>query len=195
VYNPASSITTVGNFQGSLEVQIGSGQPQPVPGQTMRQVFPGGEISPELPLIFSKGDFEQTARQSGSPVAALQELTVSIIEPEPIPVDTTPPTFELLGIDPPRIVYGGECPGTVGETRLTMRILDENQIAWAEVEWELNGAVETRPMERIDDQTFTVLIGPLQDYGVLNIVVRAEDMFGNSGQAKPIQVEVLQCIG
>lgn len=195
VYDPASSTTTVGNFQGSLEVQIGSGPPQPVPGQTMRQVLPGGEISPELPLIFSRGDFEQTARQTGSSVAALQALAITILEPEPIPVDNTPPTFEVLGIDPPTIIYGSECPGSVGETRLTMRIIDESQIANATVEWELNGVVETRLMERIDDQTFTVLIGPLQDYGVLNIVVRAEDVFGNPGQYEPIQIKVEGCIG
>jgi hypothetical protein len=76
-----------------------------------------------------------------------------------------------------------------------MRILDERPIANAMVEWELNGVFESRPMERIDDQTFTVLIGPLQDYGVLNIVVRAEDMFGNAGQSVPIQVKVERCIG
>ena len=86
-------------------------------------------------------------------------------------------------------------PGTSGETQLTVRILDENQIANAVAEWELNGVFESRPMERIDDETYTVLIGPLKGYGVLNITVRAEDMFGNLGQSEPIQVEVLQCIG
>jgi len=196
VYNQSTSTTTVGNFQGSLEVQVGSGPALPVPNQTLRHVLPGGEITPELPLVFSMVEFEERSRQSGSPVTALHELTVSIIEPEPIPVeDFTPPAFELLSLDPPSIVYGSECPGTFGETQLTMRILDENQIANAMVEWELNGVFESRPMERIDDQTYTVLIGPLQDFGVLNIVVRAEDMFGNAGQSGPIQVKVAQCIG
>jgi hypothetical protein len=186
----------VGNFGGRIEVQVENGPAQPVPGGTFRRVFPGGEISPEQPLTFSQPEFEERSRQSGSPVAAFHELTVTIIEPEPIPVeDLTPPAFELLGLDPPSIVYGSECPGSVGETHLTMRILDESPIANAMVEWELNGVFESRPMERIDDQTFTVLIGPLQDYGVLNIVVRAEDMFGNAGQSVPIQVKVERCIG
>jgi hypothetical protein len=196
VYDQATSTTTAGNFQGSLDVQVGSGQTLTVPDQAMRQVLPGGEITNELPLGFTKVDFEQASRQSGSPVAALQELTVTIVEPEPSPVeDLTPPAFELIGLEPPTIVYGGECPGTVGETRLTMRILDDSQIAKAMVEWELNGTFETRQMERIDDQTFTVIIGPLQDYGVLNIVAHAEDMFGNAGQSERIQVKVERCIG
>jgi hypothetical protein len=196
VYDPSTSTTAAGNFGGRIEVQVGNGPAQPVPGGTFRQVFAGGEISPEQPLTFSQPEFEERSRQSGSPVAAFNELTVTIIEPEPIPVeDLTPPTFELVGLDPPSIVYGPECPGSVGETRLTMFILDESQIANAMVEWELNGVFEQRPMERIDDQTFTVLIGPLQDFGVLNIVVRAEDMFGNAGQSEPIQVKVAQCIG
>lgn len=196
VYDASTSTTVVGNFGGRIEVQVGNGPAQPVPGGTFRQVFPGGEITPEQQLTFSRPEFEERSRQSGSPVAALHELTVTIIEPEPIPVeDLTPPAFELLGLDPPSIVYGAECPGTFGETQLTMRILDENQIANAMVEWELNGVFESRPMERIDDQTYTVLIGPLRDFGVLNIVVRAEDMFGNAGQSEPIQVKVAQCIG
>ena len=116
VYDPANSTTSAGNFQGSLEVQMGDGPALPVPGGTFRQILPGGEITPEAPLTFSKPDFEERSRQSGSPIAAFHALTVTIIEPEPIPVeDFTPPVIELLGLDPARIVYGSECPGPPGK--------------------------------------------------------------------------------
>jgi hypothetical protein len=192
VYDPGSQVTYCGNFGGRIAIQAAGSPPIGIPDGQIYRVDPGAPPVYWQDIPWSMDEFNEIAAANQSPMAPLEAAG----PPPPLPPqDITPPVFELLSLDPPSIVYGSECPGTFGETQLTMRILDENQIANAMVEWELNGVFESRPMERIDDQTYTVLIGPLQDFGVLNIVVRAEDMFGNAGQSEPIQVKVAQCIG
>lgn len=115
--------------------------------------------------------------------------------PKAAPQDITPLACELLGVDPPKIVYDSECPWSAGETRITMRILDESPIANVVAEWELNEVFDSRPMEPIDDQTFTVVLGPYQAYGDLSVTISAEDAMGDPAKIGLIIIKVRYCIG
>lgn len=192
VYEPGSRVTYCGNFGGRIAIQAAGSPPIGIPDGQIYRVDPGAPPVYWQDIPWSMDEFNEIATVNQSPMAPLEKAG----PPPPLPPqDITPPAFELLGLDPPSIVYGSECPGTVGETRLTMRILDQSEITNPRVEWELNGMYGSRPMDRIDDQTFTVVIGPLQDYGILNIVVYADDIYGNFGQSEMIQVKVEYCIG
>jgi len=98
VHDPETGVTTAGNFKGRMEIEAGGSGPVPIPENHSRRVEPGGQPGPETRLPFDRGVFERRARELASPVDAL--VVVEIIEPEPIAVDTTPPSIELLAIDP-----------------------------------------------------------------------------------------------
>ena len=193
VHDPISGVTTAGNFNGQMEIEAGGSGPIPIPENHSRWVEPGGQPGPETPLPFDRGGFEQRARDLASPVAAL--VVVEIIEPEPIPVDTTPPALELLAIDPERIAIGPECPGAPGTTQITVQAFDEGGISSVAAFWSINQQSAEVPLERIDDVTFTVTIGPVESLGSLSITLTAWDNAGNMTEFGGIIVEVVSCIG
>jgi len=193
VYDPASGVTTAGNFNGRMEMEAGGSGPIPIPENHSRRVEPGGQPGPETPLPFDRGGFEQRARDLASPVAAL--VQVEIIEPEPIPVDTTPPTIKVPAFEPQSIAIGGECPGAPGTTQITVQVFDDSGVSRVLAFWSINQQSAEVPLERIDDVTFTATIGPVESLGGLAITITAWDNAGNVGEFGPIIVDVVSCIG
>lgn len=193
VYDPESGVTTAGNFNGRMEIEAGGSGPVPIPENHSRRVEPGGQPGPETRLPFDRGVFERRARELASPVDAL--VVVEIIEPEPIAVDTTPPSIELLAIDPKVIAIGGECPGAPGTTQITVQAFDESGISSVLAFWSINGQSAEVSLERVDDVTFTTTIGPVESLGELAITLTAWDNAGNVAEFGPIFVEVVSCIG
>jgi hypothetical protein len=193
VYDPDSGVTTAGNFNGRMEIEAGGSGPLPIPENHSRRVEPGGQPGPETPLPFDRGGFEQRARDLASPVVAL--VQVEIIQPEPIPVDTTPPYIELLAIDPQPIAIGGECPGASGTTQITAQAFDDGGVSRVVAFWSINQQSAEVLLERIDDVTFTGTIGPVESLGSLAITLTAWDNAGNGIDFGPLYVEVVSCIG
>jgi hypothetical protein len=115
--------------------------------------------------------------------------------PPPPPQDTAPPKIEILSVEPPEIVVGPECPAQPGTVKITVAIYDESPIRSTTADWSYNGASGSVPMERIDDQTFTVVLGPFEAYGDLSVTISAEDALGNPAKAGPIIIKVMYCIG
>jgi hypothetical protein len=72
VYDPASRLTTVGNFDGTLGVAAG-GISAVVAPDHYREVPSGGQPGQELPLTFSQAEYEGRSRDLRSPVLALEQ--------------------------------------------------------------------------------------------------------------------------
>lgn len=89
VYDPASRLTTVGNFAGTLGVAAG-GSSAVVASGHYREVPSGGQPGQELPLPFSQAEYEGRARDLRSPVLALEQPAT---QPPPTPTPTPTPTL------------------------------------------------------------------------------------------------------
>jgi hypothetical protein len=76
IYDPATGITWVGNFDGLLGVAAG-GALTPLPAGTYLMVPAGERPGPPLPLTFTPEQFESRARQLASPSAALARLALA----------------------------------------------------------------------------------------------------------------------
>ncbi|HLE14416.1 MAG TPA: hypothetical protein VI776_06690 [Anaerolineales bacterium] len=76
VYDPATRITWVGNFDGLLGVAAG-GALSPVPSDYYLMVPAGEKPGPPLPLPFTLDQFDSRARQLGSASAALARLALA----------------------------------------------------------------------------------------------------------------------
>lgn len=83
-YNPADGLTTVGNFQGSIEVTAG-GVTVALPTASVIQIPSGQPPNPTLGLPVGLADFEQIARERASPLQA-----VDIILDGATPIETPP---------------------------------------------------------------------------------------------------------
>src|SRR5690606_872358 len=111
VYDPGTGETTVGNFDGSVQVDDGSAS---FPLGASRQVtIPGGVPEP-LPASFRQ--FEQQARTLG-PVAAVAALQPEPPTPTftPSPTPTATPTLTPTPSPPDLVVAGIE---VIGEPRI-----------------------------------------------------------------------------
>jgi hypothetical protein len=196
VYDQDSQTTTAGNFDGSLEIES-AGATRPVPPGAFSQAQPGQPPSPEQPIPFSIGEFERIARQLASPVAALGQLQppVVVITPPPLPVDVEPPVFGEVRIEPPEILLGSECPGADGTTQVTVTITDPSGVDRAVAEWRLGGQSGSIEMERLDDQTFTARIGPVQEAGEVLVTIDAWDNNGNPAPALQFSIPAQFCVG
>lgn len=93
IYNPAEGMTSVGNFEGSLEVES-QNLTLSVPEGYFRNIPDGEEPRGEQPLPVNIFEFEERAREYLSPVEAAASFggQVSIITVPPIPVETAPPS-------------------------------------------------------------------------------------------------------
>jgi hypothetical protein len=115
VYNASTGETTVGNFDGAVEIDDGSGT---FPLDARRQVTLPGRIQQPLPVTFA--EFEQLAR-AGGPVAAAQSL-----QPGPPPTPTPPPPRALPDLAIADFIVVGEprvetLPGPIS-SRLAIRV-------------------------------------------------------------------------
>ena len=78
---------------------------------------------------------------------------------------------------------------------MTASVSDESEIDSMIAYWEIGGQSKEVSMERIDDQTYTATIGPVNSTGELLIEIRGEDVMGNVGKSKPVNITVSKCIG
>ncbi len=191
VYDPDQDLTTAGNFDGGMEMQAGGSSPVPIPPGSLRQAQGNNQPSPEVPIPFSRTEFEDMARQFQSPVAVVNEAVV--VEAELI--DTEPPVIEVLQVEPNRLLVGPECPDSPNIVEVTYTLFEESEIFDTAIEWEIGDLSGTAPVERIDDETYIAFVGPVDMTGTLIIFVEAVDEFGNFARSEQYNVAVEKCIG
>ena len=198
VYDPEQDLVTAGNFDGGMDIQAGGSSPVPIPPGSLRQAQGNNQPSPEVPIPFSRTEFEDMARQFQSPVAVVNEAVVVEAEPidtEPGPIDTEPPGIVVNRVEPERLLIGSECPDEPDTFEVTYLLLDESGIADTTVEWEIGQQRGTAVIERIDDETFIAFVGPVDTTGILRISLSAIDNAGNFASSGPFSMEVVKCIG
>lgn len=191
VYDPDQDLTTAGNFDGDMEIQAGGSSSVPIPPGFLRQAQGNNQPSSEVPIPFSRTEFEDMARQFQSPVAVVNEAVV--VEAEPI--DTEPPVIEVLQVEPNRLLVGPECPDSPNIVEVTYTLFEESEIFDTAIEWEIGDLSGTAPVERIDDETYIAFVGPVDMTGTLIIFVEAVDEFGNFARSEQYNVAVEKCIG
>lgn len=191
VYDPDQDLVSAGNFDGDMEIQAGGSSPVTIPPGFLRQAQGINQPSPEVPIPFGRTDFEDMARRFQSPVAVVNE--VFGVESESI--DTEPPAIEVIQIEPDRLLTGPECPDSPDTVEFTYLLRDESGIADTTVQWEVGQQRGTPAVERIDDETFMAIVGPVGTTGILRIFIGATDNAGNFASSGPFQVDVVKCIG
>ena len=184
VYDEENDITSVGNWEGEIEIELDGVVIAEVLPNTLIEIYHGGEYSDPIPFDFSMREFEQRARDEESPVLALWAL-----------LDEFPPEIEILDIDPHEIWIGKYCPDNPGTTQLTVEVFDDIAVKEVYASWWIGDQREEVLMEQVDDFTFTATIGPVTETGELSIIVIAEDYGGNIARTKTIRVPVHSCIG
>jgi hypothetical protein len=195
VFDPGSQTTTVGNFEGALEIESG-GEVQPVQPGTFRQALEGQPPTPEQPIPFSQDEFEGLARELGSPVEVINQTPpVVVFTPEPIPVDGDPPELGEIRIEPEMILLGTECPGADGMAQVTVSIFDPSGVAGGSLQWALGEERGEAPLERLDDQTFTARVGPVRQPGEVQVTIFAWDTAGNQTPGQIIFIPAQFCVG
>lgn len=113
----------------------------------------------------------------------------------PTPADSQPPVIEVIYYDPISLSIGIECPDAPDTVQVTASVSDDSEIGGMIAYWEIGGQGKEVSMERVDDQTYTATIGPVNSTGELFIEIRGEDVMGNAGKSKPVNITVSKCIG
>lgn len=97
-YEPGSQSTVAGSFNGSVNVDWGSGSMAITPGHYL-EIAPGGPTGPEQPIPLTRDAFEGEVRQVGSTLRVAElimqgayDKPVEVTEPPPPELGDTPVT-------------------------------------------------------------------------------------------------------
>lgn len=90
VYDPDSSYSIVGNFDGTVRFTPPGGSEQSLPPHTMVDMAPDGGIN-ILELPYGPANFEEAADRFGSPVEGMRSLREEYSQPQPGWIATEPP--------------------------------------------------------------------------------------------------------
>ena len=190
IFDEETGETTAGNWNGEMEISAPGSSARDISPGNMRQMSRGGEPGPELPLEFSRREFERRSRDLESPILAIKDLAPEID-------DLTPPEVYITNVNPDEIWIGKFCPDNPGTTQLTAEVFDDVGVRAVYAVWVIGGQKEQVRMIPVDDTTFafTAAIGPVEVTGELEIQVFAEDISGKTGRSKTNVVLVRSCIG
>jgi hypothetical protein len=188
VYDEETGVTTAGNWDGEMEMSAPGSRARVISPGNIRIMGWGEQPGPEIPLEFSRREFERRSRDLESPILAIKDLAPEI-------EDLAPPEVYIIDVDPDEIWIGKYCSDAPGTTQLTAEVFDDVGVQAVYAVWVIGGQKEQVRMTPIDDTTFTAAIGPVRSTGELEIQVFAEDISGKTGQSKTIVVLVRSCIG
>lgn len=186
IYDPEREIAAAGNFDGGIEMGAG-GEVASIPTGSFMWVGADQVISPSIQMPFSQQDFAINSRELRSPVAAFQLWGRRI--------DQDPPDIFSVTVDPQVILIGSECPDNPGTAEVRVEAFDDSGLTEVSVDWFQGNLSDRVALERDTGNIFSGLIGPFDEFGTVELQVRAIDLAGNASQAEPVFVRVATCVG
>ncbi len=192
IYDPNQQVMIAGNYDGSMEMDAG-GSLVPILPDSYAWSTANSQPVVTSPIPLSIGNFERQARTNGTVVGVIR-ARVGIIPAATLPVDITGPAIQRITMNPPDIGIGRECPNATGTTQVTVGAADESGILEVRAFWENGGKKGEIVMNRVDDFTFTAMVGPAVRVGEMTITIIATDTAGNRSELTTV-VKVYTCIG
>ena len=184
VHDEVNEITSAGNFNGEMEIEINSVPEAVIPPRKFVEIYYGEEITDPLPIDFTKSEFEYRSRELESPISALYKI-----------IDEEPPFIGRYDFDPDEIWIGKFCPDYPGTTHVRVYVADDVGIDTVNAVWFVGKEEGETILESVGVNMYMGEIGPVTETGELNIYFEAVDLSGRSTFSDGVIIPVHSCIG
>lgn len=184
IHDPIREITAAGNFAGEIEMAAG-GELRDIPEGSLRWVGIEQRISPSIPFPLNMQDFDLIAREQRSPLTTFR-FGLSRLQP---------PEILSVEVDPEIVFIGEFCPDNEGIAFVEVDTLAEGGLTEVIVDWSLGELSGQVVLESDDGEIYLGEVGPFEQFGTVELQVRATNLAGIETQAQSVFVDVIACIG